>query len=449
MKKSHPLSALFVAFAALAILAPLRADANAVRAADGFEAGAARLEITPAVETFTDANGNSRYDPGEPFGDLNGNGTWDPVWLAGYRGGRYATGVESDLWARAVALKTAEAAVLFVSLDLIGYMFDEANAARDAIAAKTGLPRNHIFIASTHDHSGPDTIGVWGDNGACGKDPAYMSWLRNRIVDCAVQAWNAAQPAKIVFGSKRYPGPIDDPRPPRVINDALLSFRAVDAGGNTIATVVNFALHAEVMNEKNRLVTPDFPGVLRRELEARYGGVALFFAADIGGMQTPKVMFHTFGKARRLGKAIARNVIESQKGQEPVSIDRISVKTQPLLFPIQNPRFVGAIQKGMFGDTARHIQKTGDLHLLPTEAALIELGPALIATVPGEVFPELGHQIRGKMKSKYQFMFGLSNNEIGYILPKEQWHWDWYEESMSLGPETGPMLLDAFAKLLP
>ncbi len=420
----------------------------------GFQAGAARVTITPTVETFTDANANLRYDEGEAFEDLNKNGKWDPVWMAGNRGGRSALGIESDIWARAVALKTKVNGmkgdgIILVALDLIGYMFDEADTVRSAVSAKTGLPKSNIFVASTHDHSGPDTIGVWGDNGNCGKDPIYMEWLRGRAVDSAVQAWNAAKPAKLIFGRKQYPDEIDDPRPPRVINDNLLSFRAVDVGGKTIATVVNFALHAEVLSEKNRRITPDFPDYLRGHLESHYGGVALFFPADIGGMQTPKVIFHTFAKAKRLGEAISKKVIASQKKQEPITIDKLSVKSMNMVFPIQNPRFVGAIQKGMFGDTAKRIEMKGEQMYIPVEAAIIELGPAQIATVPGEVFPELGHQIREKMLKDFPFMLGLCNNEIGYILPKDQWHWDWYEESMSLGPETGPLLLDAFAKLLP
>ncbi len=421
---------------------------NFLGATHQFWAGAAEITITPTVETFSDSNKNNRYDAGEPFEDLNKNGKWDPVWLAGYRGGRYATGKQGDIWAKALVLKTKDASVVFVALDLIGFMFDEADKLKESASAKFGIPKNHVFIASTHDHSGPDTLGIWGDNGQSGKDPAYLEWLRTRVMGCVTEAMDKQKPAKVIFAKMHYPNPIDDPRPPRVINDLLMSFRAVDAEGKTIGTVVNYAMHAEVLNENNHLITPDYPGTLRQVLEQHFGGIALFFAADIGGMQTPKVIFHTFRKARKLGKALARKVIQSYKNQQPVEIDQLSVKTQSILFPIQNPRFAGEIQKGLFGETANLIQKQNDQIFLPAEAGVIRLGPAMIATVPGEAFPELGHKIRDKMNAEYKFMIGLCNNEIGYIVPKEQWHWDWYEESMSLGPETEPILLDAFDKLL-
>ena len=37
--------------------------------------GAAKVDITPQIETFEDLNGNGSYDVGEPFKDLNGSPT--------------------------------------------------------------------------------------------------------------------------------------------------------------------------------------------------------------------------------------------------------------------------------------------------------------------------------------------------------------------------------------
>jgi hypothetical protein len=89
---------------------------------------------------------------------------------------------------------------------------------------------------------------------------------------------------------------------------------------------------------------------------------------------------------------------------------------------------------------------------------------AEIATVPGEIYPELINggitryagadfpdaplepTLRSHMKSKYEFVFGLGNDELGYIIPKAEWDdqapWlqnkseRWYGEINSAGPET-------------
>jgi hypothetical protein len=88
---------------------------------------------------------------------------------------------------------------------------------------------------------------------------------------------------------------------------------------------------------------------------------------------------------------------------------------------------------------------------------------AEIVTVPGEIYPELVNggitrypgadfpdapfepSIRPHLRSKYQFIFGLANDELGYIIPKAEydneppWLLDkptrWYGEINSAGPE--------------
>ncbi|MBI3013025.1 MAG: neutral/alkaline non-lysosomal ceramidase N-terminal domain-containing protein [Elusimicrobia bacterium] len=397
-----------------------------------FLAGAAKENITPVVEPFT---------------DLNGNGRWDPVWLAGYQNGRFAQGVHDDLWARAWVVTLDKTTVLFVSLDLIGYLFDEVAFLKEEISSRWGMAPGNIFIASTHTHGGPDTIGLWGEGGS-GKNPEYMISLRKKILKCVENAVKSRRPAKIAFARNHFGNPIYDARPPRVINDLLLSLRAVDDQNHTIATVVNYAMHAEVLDGRNRLVTADYPGVLREDLEKHFGGVSLFFAGDIGGMQTPKVLFHTFFTCRRVGHFLSRRVISSLEKSEPASVNRLEVRSKKVLFPIENPRFLGAIQNGLFGETDRLVERENDKIFLPSDVALIRLGPAQFGTIPGEAFPEVGRRIRDRLRTDYPFLLGLCNNEIGYIVPEEEWDEHGYEETMSLGPKTSELLLNFFQSVL-
>ena len=100
---------------------------------------------------------------------------------------------------------------------------------------------------------------------------------------------------------------------------------------------------------------------------------------------------------------------------------------------------------------------------------MLTIGPAWILTIPGEINPEIVNggveqpegadypgeiiespPLRSLMRGKYNFVIGLANDEVGYIMPKT--HWDteapftygrekaFYGEVNSLGPETGPTL---------
>jgi len=62
------------------------------------------------------------------------------------------------------------------------------------------------------------------------------------------------------------------------------------------------------------------------------------------------------------------------------------------------------------------------------------------------------------MTAPYRMLFGIANDEIGYILPKAEWDEKppylngakkrWYGEVNSVGPEAAPIVADAVASLL-
>jgi hypothetical protein len=62
------------------------------------------------------------------------------------------------------------------------------------------------------------------------------------------------------------------------------------------------------------------------------------------------------------------------------------------------------------------------------------------------------------MPGEYKFVFGLANDEIGYIIPKSEWDneepWLWnsesdfYGEENSAGPETAPIIHKVAMELL-
>jgi hypothetical protein len=101
---------------------------------------------------------------------------------------------------------------------------------------------------------------------------------------------------------------------------------------------------------------------------------------------------------------------------------------------------------------------------------------AEIATVPGEIYPELVNggitrypgadypdapfepAIRPHLKSRFQFIFGLANDELGYIIPKAEFDdqppWllnrehRWYGEINSAGPDIAGAVTKALVALI-
>src|SRR5947209_8532433 len=79
-----------------------------------------------------------------------------PVFLAGFGHDRRATGVHDPLTARAVVLRHGDRKLALVSVDLVGLFHPNVLRVRARLPGFT-----HVLVSSTHNHEGPDTLGLW------------------------------------------------------------------------------------------------------------------------------------------------------------------------------------------------------------------------------------------------------------------------------------------------
>jgi hypothetical protein len=461
--------------------------------ADTLRAGAAQSVITP---------------------ELNDH----PVYLAGFGHNRVATGVHDDLYARCLALEIAKETLVVCSIDLIGLFYDDVITIRRAF--QQTIPAGPaLIVASTHTHGGPDTLGLYGPKPLeSGINREYLDWVDRCIATTAGQAVRAMQPARLELVRDDHPllamlQGVD--RPPIVKDPFLYVMRLVaHSTGQTIAIVVNWSDHPELLGRKNTEITADYPHWTRDYLEKRLGGTTLFFSGSIGkvsplGEQVALVDQETgkiaedgsWRKAELLGTEIAQLAERALKRAKPVNVDSIAIRIHTLFVPMYNPNFRVAEAAGVFAgrkpfytngnpDPAaemRELPKLGRVkyatgHDIQTEVSYIQLRSgsvpvAEIVTVPGEIYPELVNGgmakypgadypeasmepvLREQLKTKYQFIFGLGNDEIGYLIPKAEWDekppWlkkatePWYGEVNSAGPDAAGAVLRALIALIP
>lgn len=286
-------------------------------------AGAAVLDITPeVVETYIDADGDGEFGgcldvpevgvcgSGDGFNDVDGDGVFEPVWIGGFGPYRPADGVHDPITARAVVLAQDGAYIALVSLDLVGLGHPRIHDARDRLAAE-GFDPDRLLVASTHNHQGPDTMGLWGDPlgipPVSGLDPSYQQRLATAVHDVVVQAARSMHQVELragavsmrelspwfngaSFGGKN-PDPIlhgliHDGRDPVLVSDELVVLQGVADFERVIFTHTMWSGHPEVWGSDNQELSSDWVGVTRDALEARYGGVALHRPESLGGMQS-------------------------------------------------------------------------------------------------------------------------------------------------------------------
>ena len=414
-----------------------------------------------------------------------------PVYLAGFANDRRATGVHDGLWARAVAVSDGRQKVALVSVDLIGVFHADVLKARARLRQR--VPGAALIVASTHNHEGPDTMGLWGKGRfSSGVDPEYLGRVRDTIVDTAAEALSRLKPARLVLGKTRTPGLIEDGRLPKVIDDTLLAMQAVGEDGATLGTVVSWSSHPEALGGKNTVVTSDFPHYLRDRMEGRLGGTSVFLVGSIGGLMTPlgvkltdadgqPVPPDSFALAQAVGERAADAALEALKAGKPSTSSAVEHRGATLYVPLENRLFrlavfLGVLDRGLYSAGRPATSLFGDDML--TEVGYLRIGDAEALLVPAEIYPELvwgGIQdpqdpgadfpaaprerpLFSLLSSEYRLVVGLANDEIGYVIPRSQWDAkkpftygrseDQYGEINSVGPAAAASLAEAFARLL-
>lgn len=381
--------------------------------------GAAHRAITPQVETFDDTNGNRRWDTGETYEDVNGDGAYTPVWMAGFSTNRAALEVHDDLWARAIVLEQGDVQVGIVVLDFVGWFHDDALRVRHAVRER-GIVLDHLWVCSTHNHEGPDTMGPWGSQpGSSGRVAAYEDWIVAQAADAIEQAWQERKPATMTYVQVDFPHLVDDSRLPEV-KDSVATAMRFDGEAGTIATTVIWGNHPEALDDET-VITSDYPHFLRDTMEAAYPGAeALFLAGNLGGLMNPLHITGcpdidgnagceqgSFELAEYIGDGVAEGLLQAFDSPMAVKVTApdLRARRQPIYITPQNLLFftgwsAGLFERDLFDPELRLVRRKqaeaiiweevsqGALRL-QSEVGSIGIGPIELVSVPGELYPEL------------------------------------------------------------
>jgi len=366
------------------------------------------------------------------------------VWMAGGERAQ-SKGVHDDIFCRALVLKSDGEMLAIASVDLLGFMNSNLQEVRKNVKS---VPPDRVLVAATHDHSAPDVIGLWGPEGQSGVDKEYLASVRQKVAGCIETAAKNLAPARIKFASGELKGIAKNWDEPASLDEtlAVMQVEAAD-GSKTIATLVNYACHPEVMNVG--MITADWPGYLYKRLEQKLGGVAIFVNGALGAMVSPAYDdAHKAGKdnwaiCETMGNSMADRAVELLQSAAPVTQAPIALKSSPIIVEMQNQDFLKATQAGVLANLVNQ----GNVS---TEVAAATIGPAQAVTIPGEAQPKIGFTLKDMMTGQPKFVFGLCQDELGYILVPDDYGTEKYkyETSMSIGKSIAPAVVDALKALL-
>jgi hypothetical protein len=455
-------------------LTPAARPADEPKAADAaLEVGFGEADITPKVGGKT------------------------PVYLAGFGNNRQATGVHDNLYARCIVLRHGKQRIALVSIDVVGLFFDRVEAVRKELPGFT-----YVLVSSTHNHEGPDTLGLWGPTKLqSGVDPDYMAHLVKQVVKSVKDADGSRKAVTARIGTARDPDLLHDGRLPIVKHDELVALEFHDAASKKrTGIVVQWNCHPETLGSKNTKVSSDFVGPTVKHLRERFKCPIVYLTGTVGGLMTSldvpikskdgkELHDGTVEKTDRYGELLGQLAEKALKDPKPVRLTPLEVRARDVYLPQDNKLYTLATQLGVLKRDAylwegdlykatpiKELQK-GKRYCIRTEVGFLKLGEVEVAAIPGEIYPELVLSkvvdppeagadfpdapiepgIYKQMRGKYRMIIGLANDELGYIIPKRQWDVEkpycysrkspQYGEGNSLGPDTAPLICKAFADL--
>lgn len=377
------------------------------------------------------------------------NVTPDP--LLGVSGGvgpsRPVTKQAGDLTVRALVFEQDGTRVAIVSADFLGFPATLGNRVRAAV--KDIAPGN-ILIGATHTHSAPDCYGFPDGKGGTSSDPKYLEMVCARTAEAINEAVTKLQPAKLKIATGEAKGKIAyNYYAPQLYDPRCSVIQALDASGKPIATLVNYAIHPEVLGNDVGILSPDLIGPLYDQITAKGGGTGIFMNGAQGGMITADNRrengeSRTWEECQRIGTLLADEALRIVAPATEQASPKLSCYARPLTFPVDSP-LMRALLKAIPGGAAAPDGK------LTTQLNLVNIGNAQILTIPGEALPNIGYYLKRKMRGEHNLLFGLTNDAFGYILTKEDFNsFKRYEyvSRTSLGENTGEILVNEALKFV-
>jgi hypothetical protein len=366
-------------------------------------------------------------------------------------------GKKGELFVRALVLEKGEIRIAIVSIDNLGWPAQLGDRSRKLIK---GIPPEHILIGATHTHSAPEAYGFTDENGKTGADLEYLEWTVIQIAEAVNEAIANLEPAvlKTAVDEARgqiaynfYAPELFDPRMGVMQTIATTGINK----GKTIATLINYASHPEIMGTKRLVISPDFCGPLYDRIESSTGGVAIFMNGAQGGMVTAdnrgqqgNELSDYWNESIRIGNLMADEAMRIISSAPVQDNPDIFIAAHDIEFPVESPAMQHVMKNSPVFDRAAF---NNDFSVISTRLNLMNIGTAQVVTVPGEALPNIGFYVKRHMKTDQPFIFGLTNDAFGYILVKEDFNSFKryrYITRTSLGEMTGDIYTNEIIKLI-
>jgi neutral ceramidase len=404
--------------------------------------------------------------------------------------------VHDPLLAKAIVFRQGRTEAALVLCDVIFISGEQSSAIRALVQRRTGIPARHVAVAATHTHFG-----------------AYHSNFVDRVAEAIVQAGHRVRPVTLTSGLAQQPGlafnrrflmkdgtvrfnpgfgpgvpsfdggqPFQNPDIVRPVGPtdptvAILLFRD-QVNQQATTALVNFALH--VCTCPGGQLSADFPYFLAESLKGGFGQqlISVFAAGTCGDVnhfdvsQPPPAGAYEI--PQRIGQTLAECVRKSVPELRPSRGGKLAVRSESINVPLQTfsemdlawareatanafkdfpgikynqPGFLASIRAQRIL-TLEKLRQKGSSVALEVQAFRLSDDVAVV-TLPGELFVELGIDLRKRSPFAHTIVIELANESCGYVPTSKAFSEGGYEVANArLVPGAGETLVETALRLL-
>ena len=369
------------------------------------------------------------------------------IGMAGYYVPRFADGVLDPLQINALALACGDTKVVFMSIDHCGIVKEVLNPMIDQVCHVTGLPREAVYIHSTHTHTGP----FLNYNPTEPLEIEYAQLVNRKFADAAKLALDDLKPATMGYGigdapniafvrrfrmkdgSVRTNPGVDNPDILHPIGDVdeRVNVLRFDRENDSLV-LVNFGNHPDVVGGCK--ISADWPGFLRQTVEKALDNTkCLFFNGAQGDVNHVNVhprggylndMFMDFDDvargykhARYMGRVVAGGVLQAFDKVKYVDVDSIRFAQKFIDVPANLPDpselpeakrindlhiagrdaelpYSGMMLTTVVARAARMVRLEKGPDSFRMLLSAIAIGPVAMFGIPGEPFTGVGRALK-------------------------------------------------------
>ena len=272
--------------------------------------------------------GNSKADITPPVGIAHAN------WGSSVH--QVAEGIDMPLYCNVLYIESEASGNKVIILDLDLCIIDDEidQMIREAVLSVINIPSENIRISVSHTHAGPpygrsdSTGGGWLTEGVDLIVP-YFESFPEKISNAIKKATDSLKRCNISYGIGR--SDININRRPAdekgnlftgrnwdgIVDHSVDVIGFDDENGNAVSTIVGYACHPTILGPENRLISPDYPGHMRKTVEDIVGGSCIFLQGAAGNQGPIHGFVGEVEVARKAGKILGLEASKVRMSLDP------------------------------------------------------------------------------------------------------------------------------------